>query len=81
MKGIDTWRQGKTDFVEPDMDLSEAELDALRIDSKLAHGPLRHLGPVLHLSETQPHWSRPTPLLGGDVPEWLGAMSATDAAE
>ncbi len=68
--GMFIYRQGMTEFVEPDMDLSEAELDALRIESKPAHGPLRHLGPVLHLSETQPHWSLPTPMLGGDAPEW-----------
>ncbi|MDP6390462.1 MAG: CoA transferase [Alphaproteobacteria bacterium] len=74
--GMFIYRQGKTEFVEPDMDLSEAELDALRIDSEPADGPLRHLGPVLHLSETQPHWSRPTPILGGDAPEWLGAAPA-----
>ena len=79
--GMFIYRQGKTEFVEPDMDLSEAELNALRIDSEPAHGPLRHLGPVLHLSETQPHWSRPTPILGGDAPEWLGAASAAEAAE
>ena len=76
--GMFIYRQGKTEFVEPDMDLSEAELNALRIDSEPAHGPLRHLGPVLHLSETQPHWSRPTPILGGDAPEWLGAASAAE---
>ena len=79
--GMFIYRQGKTEFAEPDMELTEAELDALRIDSKPALGPLRHLGPVLHLSETQPHWSRPTPALGADAPEWLGAASATEAAE
>jgi hypothetical protein len=52
------------------MELTDAELDALRIDSKPAHGPLRHLAPVLHLSETPPHWSRPTPVLGADAPQW-----------
>lgn len=79
--GMFIYRQGKTEFADPDMDLSEAELDVLRVDSKPAHGPLRHLGPVLHLSETQPHWSRPTPMLGGDAPEWLSAASAAEAAE
>jgi crotonobetainyl-CoA:carnitine CoA-transferase CaiB-like acyl-CoA transferase len=78
--GMFIYRQGKTEFAEPDMDISDAELDALRIDSNTAQGPLRHLGPVLQLSETQPHWSRPTPTLGGDAPEWLGA-SAAEAAE
>ena len=77
--GMFIYRQGKTGFVEPNMDLSEADLAALRIESKSAHGPLRHLGPVLHLSETPPHWSRPTPVLGGDAPEWPGAPSAAEA--
>ena len=75
------YRQGKTDCVEPDLDLSDTELDALRIESNPGHGPLRHLGPVLHLSETKPYWSRPTPKLGGDAPEWLGAETAAAAAE
>jgi hypothetical protein len=79
--GMFIYRQGKTEFVEPDMDLSESELDALRIDSRPAYGPLRHLGPVLHLSETQPHWSRPTPMLGRDAPKWLGAAEPAKAAE
>ncbi len=78
--GMFIYRQGKTEFFEPDMELSEAELDALRIESETADGKLRHLGPVLHLSETQPHWSRPTPILGGDAPEWLDPAAA-EAAE
>jgi crotonobetainyl-CoA:carnitine CoA-transferase CaiB-like acyl-CoA transferase len=76
--GMFIYRQGKTEFTDPDMDLSDAELDALRIDSTPADGPLRHLGPVLRLSETQPHWSRPTPVLGGDAPEWRDAVLAAE---
>ena len=64
-----------------DMDLSDAELAAPRVETKPAHGPLRHLGPILHPSETQPHWSRPTPMVGADAPEWLDAASAAKAAE
>ncbi len=69
--GMFIYSQGKTEFSEPDMELSPAELDALRIESEPARGPLRHLGPVLQLSETRPHWSRPTPVPGGDAAEWL----------
>ena len=79
--GMFIYRQGKTQFDEPDMELSQAELDALRIESQPAIGPLRHLGPVLHMSQTQPHWSRPTPMLGGDAPQWLGTTAAVKAAE
>jgi crotonobetainyl-CoA:carnitine CoA-transferase CaiB-like acyl-CoA transferase len=69
--GMFIYRQGKTAPVEEGLKLSEAELNALRIDTDPASGPLRHLGPVLKLSETQPHWSRPTPVLGGDAASWL----------
>ncbi|MFV0299073.1 MAG: hypothetical protein ACK5JT_23460, partial [Hyphomicrobiaceae bacterium] len=51
-------------------DLSAEELDAIRIESHPRSGPLRHLGPILKMSETPPHWSRATPVLGGDTPEW-----------
>ncbi len=78
--GMFIYRQGMTAPVaEPDLDLSEAELDALRIQSETGHGTLRHLAPVLHLSETKPHWVRPTPILGGDAPEWPAAVA--EAAE
>ena len=79
--GMFIYRQGKTEFDEPDMDLSGAELDALRIETTPAYGALRHLGPVLHLSETAPHWVRPSPVLGADEPAWLGPEAATEAAE
>lgn len=69
--GMYIYRQGKTDYPNPDMNLSPAEVDALQMRSETAAGPIRHLRPVLHLSETSPHWSRSTPALGGDRPEWL----------
>jgi crotonobetainyl-CoA:carnitine CoA-transferase CaiB-like acyl-CoA transferase len=69
--GMFIYRQGKTAPVEDGIGLSEAELNSIRIDTTPASGPLRHLGPVLKLSETQPHWSRPTPALGGDAAAWL----------
>lgn len=69
--GMFIYRQGKVDFDRPDMDLSAAELDAIRTRSEPKHGPVKHLSPVLQLSETQPYWERPTPVLGGDRPEWL----------
>jgi crotonobetainyl-CoA:carnitine CoA-transferase CaiB-like acyl-CoA transferase len=59
----------------PGLDLSAAELDQIRIESAPANlGPLRHLGPILRLSETPPRWIRPTPRLGGDAPQWPGAQ-------
>ncbi len=71
--GMFIYRQGQNDFAKPDMDLSEEELDAMRVETQTAQGPLRHLGPVLHLSKTEPHWIRPTPTLGGNAAEWANA--------
>lgn len=78
--GMFVYRQGKTEAVDPDIGLSDAELDTMRITSHPAYGPLRHLGPILQMSETQPHWTRPSPVLGGDKPEWLD-RAAAQAAE
>lgn len=74
--GMFIYRQGKTTFEAPGMDLDAAELDALRIETATSHGPLRHLGPVLQLSETPPHWERPTPKFGGDDAAWLEVPGA-----
>jgi len=44
-------------------------LGAGGLDRRLPVG--EHRGdPHTRLSETQPHWNRPTPQLGGDEPEW-----------
>jgi crotonobetainyl-CoA:carnitine CoA-transferase CaiB-like acyl-CoA transferase len=77
--GMFVYRQGKFDAVDPSIDLSEAELDTMRITSHPASGPLRHLGPIIQMSETQPHWTRPTPVLGSSKPEWLDAAAAQAA--
>lgn len=68
--GMFIYRQGKVEFPRTDMDLAPAEIDAIRIESRPKSGPLRHLGPILQLSETPPGWARPTPQLGGDAAEW-----------
>lgn len=79
--GMFIHRQGKVAFPGLGMDLSAAELDAVRIESRPKSGPLRHLGPIVKFSEAQPHWTRPTPHLGGDTPEWLEEGQQAAAAE
>ena len=71
--GMFLYRQGRAAFDDPDMDLSPAELDALRIETQPSYARLRHLGPVVRMSETQPYWDKPTPVLGSSKPEWLSA--------
>jgi crotonobetainyl-CoA:carnitine CoA-transferase CaiB-like acyl-CoA transferase len=77
--GMFIYRQGKVVFPGVGLDLSAAELDVIRIESWPKSGPLRHLGPILKFSEARPHWTRPTPQLGGDAPEWLEVGSRAAA--
>ena len=51
-------------------EFSRAELDRWSMVSETPSGPLRHLKPVVQLSETQPHWGRPSVPLGYHRPEW-----------
>jgi crotonobetainyl-CoA:carnitine CoA-transferase CaiB-like acyl-CoA transferase len=69
--GMFIQRQGMTGPVAAGLELSAAELDAFRMVSETATGRLKHLAPVLRLSETPPRWARPTPVLGGDAPAWV----------
>ena len=64
------YRQGKITTLPQAPDLSADEIDALRIESNCHLGRIRHLGPVLRLSETMPGWNLPTPKLGGDAAMW-----------
>jgi crotonobetainyl-CoA:carnitine CoA-transferase CaiB-like acyl-CoA transferase len=57
-------------------ELSEAELAAWSMVSKTPSGPLRHLRPVVQLSETPPYWARPSVPLGYHRPEWPARGSA-----
>jgi crotonobetainyl-CoA:carnitine CoA-transferase CaiB-like acyl-CoA transferase len=80
--GMFLYRQGKVEFPRAGMELAPAELDGIVIETRPPHlGPLRHLGPLLRLSETPPRWVRATPRLGGDRPEWPGAAGSRAAAE
>jgi hypothetical protein len=65
------YKQGPVDYPQPDMGLSDDELDAIMVESKGGHGSLKHLGPVLRMSETRPYWDKPSPVLGSSRPEWL----------
>jgi crotonobetainyl-CoA:carnitine CoA-transferase CaiB-like acyl-CoA transferase len=68
--GMYIYRQGHVSYAERDMGLSRAELDSIMIESRGGHGPLKHLAPVLRMSETRPYWDKPSPVLGSSRPEW-----------
>ena len=69
--GMYIYKQGHVDYPKADMGLSNEELDSIMIESTGGHGALKHLGPVLRMSETKPHWDKPSPTLGSSKSEWL----------
>lgn len=46
------------------------ELERWIMESQTPNGPLKHLAPVLRLSETQPYWDKPTVPLGYHPAAW-----------
>ena len=70
--GMYIYKQGHVQYSDPNLGLTAAELNAIRIESTGGHGALKHLGPVLKMSETKPYWDKPSPVLGANKPEWLG---------
>ena len=69
--GMYIYKQGKVSYDKPDMGLSNSELKAILMQSVGGHGTLRHLGPVLKMSESKPFWDKPSPVLGSSKAEWL----------
>jgi len=67
--GMLIYRQGKVEVAGTG--LPDAEVDAMRIESRPKSGALRHLAPIIQLSETPPSWERATPQPGGDAAAWL----------
>jgi crotonobetainyl-CoA:carnitine CoA-transferase CaiB-like acyl-CoA transferase len=51
-------------------DLPGEEIERLTMEADTPVGRIRHLRPVLVLSETPPFWARPPALLGSHPPEW-----------
>jgi crotonobetainyl-CoA:carnitine CoA-transferase CaiB-like acyl-CoA transferase len=47
------------------------EIARLSMETETGDGRMRHLAPIVKMSETPPHWERPPSALGADLPEWL----------
>jgi hypothetical protein len=58
---------GYSDVAE---DLPDGEIQRLTVEIATSLGRIRHLKPVLVLSETPPSWARPPAPLGSHPPEW-----------
>ena len=65
------YRQGKIKNLPKNLGLRFGEIKKLCTESNTDLGCIRHLGPVLGFSETNPYWDLPTPRLGSSDPNWL----------
>lgn len=64
------WLQGLGRVDGPPIGVGQDQLEHYMQESMTEKGPIRHLGPVLELSETPPRWARPTAELGAHPPAW-----------
>src|SRR5215468_449558 len=72
---VGRWLVGRGEVPERDLkdvpkEFASAELERWSMASDTPVGRLRHLGPVVHLSETPPRWARPSVPLGYHEPVW-----------
>ena len=60
----------KGDLKDVSKEFTSAELERLSVTTETPVGRLRHLVPVVRLSETPPRWARPSVPLGYHEPVW-----------
>ena len=60
----------KGDLKDVPKEFTSAELERWSVTTDTPVGRLRHLGPVVRLSETPPRWARPSVPLGYHEPVW-----------
>jgi crotonobetainyl-CoA:carnitine CoA-transferase CaiB-like acyl-CoA transferase len=70
--GMMIYDQGKVGTLPENLDLGMSDVDSLCMESDSHLGRIKHLAPVLSLSETRPYWALPTPKMGSNDPRWLG---------
>jgi crotonobetainyl-CoA:carnitine CoA-transferase CaiB-like acyl-CoA transferase len=69
--GMFLQRQGRVEFEREDMEIPTRDLNEITQMTASSYGPIRHLGPVLRMSETPPRWQLPSAPLGSHEPVWL----------
>lgn len=70
--GMMIYDQGKVGTLPENLNLGMSDVDSLCMESDSHLGRIKHLAPVLSLSETRPFWALPTPKMGSNDPRWLG---------
>jgi crotonobetainyl-CoA:carnitine CoA-transferase CaiB-like acyl-CoA transferase len=67
---VDRGQIAEADLKDVPSEFTADELESWSMTSDTPVGRLNHLGPVISLSDTKPHWARPTAPLGYHEPVW-----------
>lgn len=70
--GMMIYDQGKVSALPENLNLGINDVESLCIESDSHLGRIKHLAPVLSLSETRPYWALSTPEMGSNSPNWFG---------
>lgn len=68
--GMFIQRQPRTESASDEADISQDVIDSISQTSRTPYGDMRHLAPVLRMSETPPHWELPSSPLGTHEARW-----------
>ena len=63
-------RQRRVDYIQDGMDIDARDLNDIVKLTDSAYGKIRHLGPVLRMTETPPRWDLPSTPLGSHGAAW-----------
>ena len=64
-------RQRRVDYLEEGMEISPDLIADITLTTDTPYGVMKHLGPILAMSETSPCWKQPSSPLGTHKAEWL----------
>ena len=67
---VDLGEVGAAELTDVPEEFTPEELARWSMVSETPSGPLKHLAPVVQLSETRPYWARPSVPLGYHKPVW-----------
>jgi crotonobetainyl-CoA:carnitine CoA-transferase CaiB-like acyl-CoA transferase len=65
-------RQPRVDYQGEGLDIEPNLIAEIQLTTDTPYGEMKHLGPVLTMSETSPQWQLPSSPLGSHKPQWIG---------
>jgi crotonobetainyl-CoA:carnitine CoA-transferase CaiB-like acyl-CoA transferase len=68
--GMFIQRQRRVDYLSEELDIDHQLTDALTLTTQTPYGEMKHLGPILNMSETTPRWGLPSSPLGTHQAVW-----------